>query len=139
MRYIFTIVAVFGVLCVSAQPNEEAIRKVMSKQESAWNNGDLNAFMDGYWESDSLVFIGSKGLTYGWQNTLGNYKKSYPDKAAMGKLVFTIKKLEITTNKTAFVIGKWSLQREKDNPNGHFTLHWKKINGTWVIIADHSS
>jgi len=139
MRYILTIVAFFCFLLVSAQADEEAIIKVMSNQESAWNNGDLKGFMQGYWNNDSLVFIGSKGLTYGWQNTLDNYKKSYPDKAAMGTLLFTIKKLEVTKNKTAFVIGTWSLQREEDNPNGHFTLYWKKLDGQWVIVADHSS
>lgn len=139
MRFIFTIVAFFGFLLVSAQSNEEAIRGIMANQEQAWNNGDLEGFMQGYWENDSLVFIGSKGLTYGWQNTLDNYKKSYPDKAAMGTLVFTLNKIEATDSKSAYVIGKWSLIREKDNPNGHFTLYWRKIKCTWVIVADHSS
>ena len=111
----------------------------MSDQEAAWNRADLEGFMDGYWRSDSLRFIGSKGLTYGWQQTLDNYKKTYPDAAAMGTLHFTLLSVEVLSPESAFVIGKWRLVREKDEPSGHFTLLWKKMDGKWVIVADHSS
>lgn len=129
-------------LNVSAQKqdkNTRAILDVMAKQEAAWNAGNLRDFMDGYWQSDSLKFIGSNGLTYGWQQTLDNYKKSYPNKSAMGKLTFKILSVEKVSSKSAFVIGKWHLKRAEDEPNGHFTLLWKKIDGKWVIVADHSS
>jgi len=119
--------------------NTRAILDVMSKQEAAWNAGNLEEFMTGYWKSDSLKFIGSSGLTYGWQQTLDRYKKSYPNQAAMGKLTFTILSVEKLSAKSAFVIGKWHLKRAEDAPNGHFTLLWKKIDGRWVIVADHSS
>jgi len=116
-----------------------AIRKVMQAQETAWNNGDLEAFMEGYWHADSLRFIGSKGLTYGWDATLANYKKGYPDRATMGKLQFTLISVEKLSGKAAFVIGKWHLKRDAGDLSGHFTLLWKKIKGKWVIVADHSS
>lgn len=116
-----------------------AIRTVLQTQTEAWNRGDLDAFMIGYWESDSLKFIGKNGMKQGWETTLANYRKNYPDKAAMGKLSFQIISIEKLGSQHAFVVGKWMLEREKDTPQGHFTLLWKKINGKWVIIADHSS
>lgn len=119
--------------------NTTAIRKVMQAQEVAWNKGDLDAFMEGYWHSDSLCFIGSKGLTYGWDATLANYKQGYPDRAAMGVLTFTLIRVEKLSGKDAFVIGKWHLKRDAGDLSGHFTLLWKKIKGQWLIVADHSS
>lgn len=118
---------------------EKAIRQVLAQQTQAWNEGSLENFMVGYWQSDSLKFIGKRGISYGWKTTLENYKKSYPDKAAMGYLTFDIVSLEKTSNRTAFVIGKWKLKREKDELQGYFTLFWRKINGKWFIVADHSS
>ncbi len=118
---------------------ETTIRDIMAKQELAWNRGDLLGFMDGYWKSDSLRFIGSKGLTYGWQKTLDNYKKGYPNLDAMGKLKFTIISVEQLSGKSAYVIGKWYLTRTIGDLSGHYTLLWKKIKGKWVIVADHSS
>ena len=77
-----------------AQPkNELAIRNILATQTAAWNRGEIDNFMNGYWENDSLMFIGKSGVTYGWTNTLNNYKKGYPDTAAMGKLVFTLKNI----------------------------------------------
>lgn len=125
---------------LSAQNSaERSIRTIMAAQELAWNRGDLEAFMDGYWVSDSLRFIGSKGLTYGWQQTLNNYKKGYPDTDAMGKLKFTILSVEQLSKRSAYVIGKWHLARKAGDLSGHYTLLWKKIKGKWVIVADHSS
>ena len=141
MKYITAIFILFT-FSLGAQKtgkDVQAILKVMQAQEDAWNAGNLDAFMAGYWNSDSLKFIGSRGLTYGWKQTLENYKKSYPDKSAMGKLTFTIISVEPLSKKSAYVIGKWHLKREKDEPNGHFTLLWKKIDGHWFIVADHSS
>lgn len=119
--------------------DEKKIRQIMAEQERAWNRGDLAGFMHGYWNSDSLRFIGSRGLTYGWRQTLENYKKGYPDQAAMGQLKFTIISVEKTGKRAAFVIGKWHLTRQAGDLSGHFTLLWRKINGHWVIVADHSS
>jgi ketosteroid isomerase-like protein len=115
------------------------IRKVLTQQQQHWNSGKLEAFMQGYWKSDSLKFISSRGINYGWQATLDGYKKGYPTTEAMGKLTFTIISIEKLSKKSAIVIGKWHLQRTKDEPQGHFTLLWKKIAGQWVIVADHTS
>ncbi|MEY3441981.1 MAG: hypothetical protein RLZZ519_262, partial [Bacteroidota bacterium] len=135
--------ALFLSLSICAQglkPKDKAsILAVMASQETAWNNGDLQGFMNGYWENDSLRFIGKSGITYGWKSTLANYQRSYPDKAAMGKLKFTILRVESLGKSVAHVTGAWLLTREKDAPKGYFTLLWRKINGKWVIIADHSS
>ncbi len=114
----------------------EEIKKVMKMQEEAWNNGDIKKFMEGYWKNDSLKFVGSKGITYGWQTTLDNYKKSYPDTTIMGKLHFDIDLIEKLGEDTYYLIGRYKLQREKDEPSGYFNLIWKNINGNWKIITD---
>ena len=119
--------------------DKNEITLVLQNQQKAWNNGDIDGYMEGYWKSDSLKFIGKKGLTLGWENTLNNYKKSYPGKEAMGKLFFEMISFESLGNDVALVIGKWELKREKDNPNGYFSLIWKRVGGRWVIVADHSS
>lgn len=118
---------------------ERAILAVMEAQEKAWNQGDLATFMAGYQRSDSLKFIGSGGITYGWQQTLDNYKSGYPDRDAMGRLKFTILSVEKLSRKSAFVIGQWQLNRKSGDIGGYFTLLWKKIGGKWFIVADHSS
>jgi ketosteroid isomerase-like protein len=124
---------------LSAQRAESAIRSVMAAQQAAWNRGDLPAFMEGYWVSDSLCFIGSRGLSYGWQTTLDNYRKGYPTAAAMGQLRFDIIRVEQLSRRSAFVIGAWHLTRVQGDLSGHYTLLWKKKKGKWVIVADHSS
>ena len=116
----------------------QEISKVLMAQQTDWNNGDIDAFMQGYWKSDSLTFIGSKGLTYGWQKTLENYKKSYPDSNAMGKLTFEIIRLVVLSDTAAIMIGRYTLVRVTDQPTGLFTLIWKKINGRWLIISDQT-
>jgi ketosteroid isomerase-like protein len=121
--------------------DQQQIKQVLAVQQAAWNKGDLDGFMAGYWKSDSLMFIGKRGVTKGWLPTLDNYKKSYPDKASMGTLQFDIISIEITSKNTAYVVGKWHLKREesKGDLEGHFTLLFKKIDKHWVIVSDHSS
>jgi ketosteroid isomerase-like protein len=121
--------------------DEDAIRQTLKQQTEAWNAGHIEEFMHGYWASDSLKFIGSRGLTRGYQPTLSNYLQSYPDLATMGKLTFTLLSLEALGKKNALVIGKWHLARkDKGDLEGHFSLVWEKKKGAgWVIIADHSS
>ncbi len=136
--FIGTII-IFSFSAVYAQsPDELAIRKVLSTQEAAWNAGDIESFMNSYWVSDSLVFVG-KSVTYGWQQTLDNYKRRYPDTTSMGKLTFNLLEFKALSATYYFIVGKWHLQRSIGNLEGYFTLLFKKINGKWVIIADHSS
>ena len=115
------------------------IEGLLAKQVEAWNEGDLEKFMETYWKSEKLVFVGSRGPTYGWQATLENYKKGYPDKAAMGKLKFTILEISKIDMKTVFVIGKFELAREIGDLSGHYTLVIQKIGKQWLIVSDHSS
>ena len=119
--------------------NEKEILSILRTQDECWNRGDVEGFMQTYIKSDSLMFIGKSGVTYGWQNTLNNYKKGYPDKAAMGKLDFTLIYIKRLSRKYYHVVGKWHLARTAGDLQGHFTLLIKKVKGEWKIIADHSS
>ncbi len=114
------------------------IMDVLQTQQVAWNNGNIEAFMEGYWKSDSLSFSGSNGRTLGWQKTLARYKSSYPDKDAMGQLAFEVLDLDLLGPESAVMLGRYTLIRVKDRPTGLFTLIWRKINGKWVIVSDHT-
>lgn len=111
----------------------------MKTQESCWNNDDIEGYMAFYWNSDSLKFIGKSGITYGWKTTLEHYKKSYPDKVAMGMLTFSDIKLQRIKRKLVMVTGSWKLTREKDVLQGYYTLLWKRVKYKWYIIIDHTS
>ena len=123
-----------------AQPKDQgAVTNVLMQQVAAWNKGDINAFMQTYAKTDSIMFIGSKGVTYGWDSTLQHYKNSYPDKAAMGTLSFELKQFKQLSGKYFYVVGKFILVRENGNLSGYFNLLLKKIRGQWLIVADHTS
>ncbi|MBK8845578.1 MAG: nuclear transport factor 2 family protein [Bacteroidetes bacterium] len=119
--------------------DSDQIIAIMKAQEKSWNEGDLEKFMIGYWQDDSLAFIGSNGITYGWKPCLERYKKSYPNKKTMGLLSFEILKVEVLNEQHAYVVGKWKLEREEKPVSGYYTLLWKKIDSKWVIVTDHSS
>jgi Domain of unknown function (DUF4440) len=144
-KYFFLSIALILTLSCKQQKalDKDGIKAVIStnmqEQEDNWNRANIEGFMDHYWKSDSLKFIGKRGMTMGWQATLDNYKKGYPDASAMGKLQFTNLHMEILDAQNAFVIGKWELYRSIDTLSGHYTLLWKKMNEKWVIVADHSS
>jgi ketosteroid isomerase-like protein len=140
MKLLFVLMGFF--LCVHSNAQSKdvnAIKKVLNDQNEAWNQGNIDAFMDGYWKNDSLTFIGKSGVTYGWNNTLNNYKKGYPDTATMGKLTFTLLHIKKLSKENYQVIGKWFLKRTVGDVGGHFTLLFRKIDGRWVIISDHTS
>lgn len=117
------------------------VQEVLQQQAACWSKGDLECYMQGYWQSDSLLFVGSRGLTYGWQQTLDNYKRSYPDASAMGQLSFNVKEMRELSPETMLVVGRWHLQRDasKGNLEGHFSVIFRRFKGGWKIIADHSS
>jgi ketosteroid isomerase-like protein len=125
--------------CFSQNKEEQMIRNILNQQTIEWNKGNLDQFMAGYWENDSLVFIGKSGPVYGYLNALKNYKKGYPDTATMGKLNFEIVSVRRLSADHYFVIGKWFLKRSVGDAKGVYTLLFKKINGQWKIIVDHSS
>ena len=117
---------------------EAGIRLVMEAQEIAWNNHDLEGFMQGYWKSDQLKFYGSNGLTLGWDNTLANYKKGYPSKAESGTLNFVINDISKIEGDNYWVMGEYHLKRQVGDADGVFIIIFKKIDGAWKIIADMS-
>lgn len=120
--------------------NQQEVLKVLNRQNENWNKGDIKAFMEDYWKSDSLMFIGKNGVIYGWKATLERYLKTYPDLATMGKLKFDIQKTDFHSPTTCWVLGKWHLTRpEKGDAGGFFTLVLKKIGGKWLIVSDHTS
>lgn len=123
----------------SASRAETEIRKVMDEQAAAWNRGDIEAFMTGYWRSDKLVFVSGDKVTRGWQQTLDNYKRSYDTRAKMGTLTFSDLEFSILSKDAAIVLGSWELKREADNPKGKFTLTFRKFKDGWRIVMDHTS
>jgi ketosteroid isomerase-like protein len=135
----------FSMMSVAAQSDSnkakisDEIRSVMNEQTAAWNRGDIPGFMRGYWNSDKLVFVGSSGVTRGWQPTLDRYKKSYETREKMGTLAFSDLEIEVLSKDAAVVLGSWSLARATDNPNGKFTLIFRKFKDGWRIIHDHTS
>lgn len=121
--------------------NNMAVSEVVANleaQQKAWNRGDVRGFMEHYWHHDSLKFITSKKVTYGWQQTLDNYLRAYPDQEAMGRLTFSVLEVTALSDTAVYVIGKWTLLKQKP-AGGHFTLMWRKLDGKWVIVSDHTS
>lgn len=124
---------------VWGQQDANDIRALLARQTMAWNKGDIEGFMQTYWQNDSLLFVGKSGVTRGWQQTLDNYRRGYPGKEAMGQLAFDILEVRPLDGQHYFVVGKWQLQRKAGNLGGHYTLLLRKIAGRWLIVADHSS
>jgi len=145
MRYLlFNLILILSFYSQSTQAQIDKdiakVQQILQRQAAEWNKGDLDGFMNGYWESPKLTFIGSRGVTKGYKKTLDNYKKSYPDRKVMGKLHFDIIETEKLSKKSIMVVGKYTLARdEMDDASGYFLLIWKKIKKEWVIIADHSN
>ena len=138
MKYflVFLFVPMMG---LSQSKDERQILSVLSKQTAAWNQGDFDQFMVGYLHTDSLMFIGKSGITYGYAATLSNYKNSYSGADKMGKLSFEILNLKKLGRKHYLVVGKWSLKRTAGDVGGYYTLTFEKQNTGWVMVADHSS
>lgn len=128
---------------VSAQSKNERtageIRRVMDAQVAAWNAGDIEGFMRGYWKSEKLVFVSGESVTKGWQPMIDRYKKKYDSRAKMGTLAFSDLEFNILSKDAAAVLGSWALAREKDNPKGKFTLLFRRMKDGWVIVHDHTS
>jgi L-asparaginase / beta-aspartyl-peptidase len=115
------------------------IEAMLMKQAAAWNRGDIESFMEHYWKSDQLTFSSGGETTRGWQSTKERYLRRYPSREQMGQLKFT--QLEITTlgDSAALVLGRWHLMRDLSPLEGNFTLVLRRIDGSWVIIHDHTS
>jgi Domain of unknown function (DUF4440) len=123
----------------SAPDAKDEIRSLLDQQAADWNRGDRDGFLTGYWNSDQTAFLGSQGILHGWQALLERYRKSYPDRKAMGTLAFS--GLEITSlcPDAALVLGKWHLDREAGPVGGVFSLVLRRFPEGWRVIADHTS
>lgn len=119
--------------------DQAAIRKVLQDQQEAWNRGDVDAFLTGYWHSPELTFSGSSGVSRGWDGVLARYKKNYPDRAAMGQLDFSGLEFRFLGADAALVLGRWHLKRESGDIGGVFSLVWQRFPDGWKIIHDHTS
>jgi len=140
-RFVLPGIFLFLTLAAAAQKNrdEQEILRILDNQNQAWNRGDLEGFMKGYWENDSLMYIGKNGVTYGYAETLASYKRNYGDTARMGKLTFRIVHVIPLSRDYYQVVGQWNLVRSAGNVGGYYTLLFRKIHGEWVIVSDHSS
>lgn len=139
---IFAVLIRGGALAARAEDqnaDRDAIRGVLNAQQAAWNRGDVDAFLMGYWQSPELTFSGSKGVSRGWEGVRARYKKNYPDRAAMGELDFSHLEFRFLGPGAALVLGKWHLKREKGDIGGVFTLVWQRFPEGWKIIHDHTS
>ncbi len=119
--------------------DREMIHSVLEAQQTAWNRGDVDAFLSGYWRSPELTFSGSSGVARGWDGVLARYKKNYPDRAAMGRLDFSELEFRFLGPDAALVLGRWHLKREKDDVGGVFSLVWQRFPEGWKIVHDHTS
>ena len=122
-----------------ARADEAAIRSILNAEQIAWNNGDLEAFMEGYWKSDSLQFMSPRGINHGWQEVLDGYKVGYPDRAAMGTLSYEVLKVTQLSDDNFVVSARFHLTKEVGGLDGEITLIFKRIDGRWVAIYDHTS
>jgi len=115
------------------------IRALLDQQTEAWNRGDIEAFMAGYWKSGETEFVGSNGVSRGWQALLERYRKNYPDRKAMGRLSFSNLEIHIVCADAAYAIGQFKLERENDRPTGFFTLNFRRFAEGWRIVEDHTT
>ena len=140
-KHLVTIVAMLLMTAAGYAQNkdEQQIKQLLAAQVAEWNTGRVEGYMHGYWENDSLLFIGSKGPRYGFKATLEKYKQAYPDDAHMGKLTSTIIEMRKLSPDYYFIVGKWALKRSAGDVSGDYTLLIRKINGKWLIVVDHSS
>ena len=121
------------------QADLSAIRTILDAQQQAWNRGDIDAFLTGYWHSPDLTFSGSDGISRGWDAVLARYKKNYPNRSAMGTLDFANLEFRFLGSDAALVLGHWHLKREKDELGGVFSLVWRRFPEGWRIVHDHTS
>jgi ketosteroid isomerase-like protein len=142
LLFAFLLTAVFSCANFAQKSDAKislAIRAVLDEQVAAWNRGDIDSFMKGYWNSPELTFVSGQNITRGWQPTLERYKNVYGSRAKMGVLSFSDLEITVLNKRSAVVLGKWSLEREKDNPHGIFTLTFRRLKEGWRIIMDHTS
>jgi ketosteroid isomerase-like protein len=118
---------------------QNEIRRVLDAQVAAWNQGDIEGFMDGYARGDETTFVSGDTVTRGWQTVLDRYRRGYTSRERMGTLTFSELTIDVINRDTAIVLGRWQLQRTSDVPRGRFTLIFRRHAGAWRIVHDHTS
>ena len=130
-------------LSCAQQPSDTTgsggIRTVLEEQARAWNKGDIDGYMQGYWESDSMLFTSGGNIQRGWRAARDKYKLGYSTREAMGALTFSAIEIHPLSETSAWVFGHWLLERAKDHPHGVFTLVMRKFPEGWKIVHDHTS
>ncbi len=134
----------FSTLTLEIKPRtptgpEAQIKKMLEEQNTAWNRGDIEGFVNDYWKSGGLTFSGSNGVTRGWDGLLERYRRTYPNRAAMGTLSFSNLEIRMLAPDAALVLGRWRLDREGDTPGGVFSLLVRKLPEGWRVVHDHTS
>ena len=124
---------------VSKERDRAAITRVLDEQQSAWNAGDVNGFMKGYWDSPELTFAGSSGIARGRESVLARYRREYPDQAAMGQVNFSNVEVRFLAPDAALVLGQWHLRRASGDIGGVFSLVFQRLPDGWRIVHDHTS
>jgi len=115
------------------------VQSVLSAQRDAWNRGDIDAFMNGYAQSASTVFVSEDEVRRGWETVRDRYRIRYSDRAKMGTLSFSDIEVTMLSPEAAVVLGRWRLKRASDEPHGRFTLIFKRLPEGWRIVHDHTS
>jgi ketosteroid isomerase-like protein len=142
---LFTLVVLMGTVLSAPTAGtaesraQAAIRTLLDAQARAWNAGEIEGFMAGYWKSDQTEFAGAGGMLRGWQAVLDRYRRTYPDRKAMGQLTFSDLEITVLSRDAAYIVGRWQLEREGDRPGGIFTLIVRKFPEGWRIVHDHTS
>lgn len=141
---IVALIAVFAVAAYGQNEKEKEtiskeIEKVMTEQVEAWNRGDIDAFMSGYWQSEEMTFVSDNSISKGWKAALDRYKRGYDTREKMGSLEFSDAVITILDKNNAYVLGRFTLERKDDRPTGLFTLVFRKTKEGWKIIHDHTS
>ena len=133
------LVTSFVAFADAGNDDQAAIKAVLDAQEIAWNQADVDGYMEGYWKSEKLRFGSGGTVVYGWQATRDRYAERYDTPEKMGKLWMTDQVIEVFSETDAMVFGRWHLHRTDEELGGLYTLHLKKIDGDWLIVSDHSS
>jgi len=144
-RFIFPVLTIVLLSISCSKPSQQsssadhkAIANVLEKQLEQWNAGKIDGFMEGYWNSDSLLFMTKNGPSFGWETVRQNYHKSFPNREKMGKLTFDLERFHTLNDGSYLVVGRWIVDQGSGEKSGYFTLIFKNLEGSWKIIADHT-
>jgi ketosteroid isomerase-like protein len=130
-----------GCAAANVDADRAAILSVLSAQAEAWNRGDLDRFLEGYWKSERTVFAGGSDVHRGFEAMAARYRKTYGSREKMGKLAFSALSFESIEADRAVITGAWELEitGQETRPGGVFTLIFRRVPEGWRIVHDHTS